>query len=63
MKVGDLVKSKYTGALARAGIGIVIKLREGAYEGQPIAQVFWPRRHNPVGWFDSNDMEVIDEGR
>ena len=63
MKVGDLVKIKYSGALAHASTGIVIKLREGAYEGQPLAQVFWSQPPNPVSWFDSKDMEVIDESR
>ena len=63
MKVGDLVRSKYGGSLARAGIGIVIKLREGAYEGQPLAQVFWSHRRDKPEWFDSHDMEVINDSR
>ena len=62
MKVGDLVKSKYTGVPAHARIGIVIKLREGAYEGQPLAQVFWPHRRD-TGWVEAKDMEVVSESR
>jgi hypothetical protein len=61
VQVGDLVKSKYTGVPAHARIGIVIKLREGAYEGQPLAQVFWPHRRD-AGWVEAKDMEVIGEG-
>ena len=63
MKVGDLVKSKYTGVPAHARIGIVIKLREGAYENQPLIQVFWPHRDGQSGWVDSEDMEVINASR
>ncbi len=62
MKVGDLVKSKYTGVPAHARIGIIIKLREGAFEDQPLIQVFWPHRRD-AGWVDSKDMEVINESR
>ena len=60
MKVGDLVRSKYRGSLARSGIGIVIKLREGAYEGQPLAQGFWFRRGD-AGWVEAKDMEVVSD--
>ena len=62
IQVGDLVRSKYTGVAAHARIGIVIKLREGAYVEQPLAQVFWPHRRD-AGWVDSKDMEVINESR
>ncbi len=63
MKVGDLVRSRYAvGSRARARIGIVMQMREGAYENQPLAQVCWPRK-GVTGWVDSKDMEVIDEGR
>ena len=64
MKVGDLVRSKYTveRGLPRTRLGIVIQMREGAYEDQPLAQVFWPHRRD-TGWVEAKDMEVIDESR
>jgi|TARA_E500000305_G_scaffold110354_1_gene118047 hypothetical protein len=62
MKVGDIIKSKYTILGHNAHIGIVIKLREGAYEGQPLAQVFWPHRRD-TGWAEAKDMEVVSESR
>ncbi len=63
MKVGDLVESKYTGVSAHARIGIIIKLREGAFEDQPLIQVLWPHRGGQSGWVDSKDMEIISESR
>ena len=62
MKVGSIVRSKYTveRGLPRTRIGIVIKLREGAYEDQPLAQVFWPHRRWSC-WVEANDMEMISE--
>ncbi len=64
MKVGDIIKSKYTGAPAHAHIGVIIKLREGAFEDQPLIQVFWPHRPTAMAfWVDSKDMEVISEDR
>ena len=61
MKVGSLVRSRYAvGSIARARIGIVIQMREGAYEDQPLAQVFWPHRRD-AGLIDSKDMEVLSE--
>jgi len=62
VKVGSIVKSKYTIGGHRARMGIVIKLRAGAYEGQPLAQVFWPHRSD-TGWVEAKDMEVINESR
>jgi hypothetical protein len=62
MKVGDLIKSKYTILGHNAHIGIVIQMREGAFENQPLAQVFWPHRHD-TGWVEANDMEIINESR
>ena len=62
MKVGDLVKSKYTIRGHRAHHGIVIQLREGAFEGQPLAQVLWPAPRD-VGWVEAKDMEIINESR
>ena len=57
MKVGDLVRRRYAGC-----IGIVIKLREGAYEDQQLAQVFWTH-HRDAGWVEAKDMEVVNENR
>lgn len=62
MQVGDLVKSKYTIGGHRARTGIVIQLREGAFEGQPLAQVFWPHRRD-TGWVEAKDMEIINASR
>ena len=58
IEVGNIVKSKYTIRGHNAHIGIVIKLRDGAYEGQPLAQVFWPHRRD-TGWVEAKDMEVV----
>ena len=62
IEVGSIVKSKYTVNRHRARIGIVIKLRDGAYENQPLAQVYWPHRRD-TGWVEAKDMEVVDESR
>ena len=62
MKIGSIVKSKYTVSGHRARMGIVVKVREGAFENQPLAQVFWPHRR-ATGWVEAKDMEVISEGR
>jgi len=61
VKVGDLVRSRYAvGCAARARMGIVIQMREGAFENQPLAQVCWPRK-GVTGWVEAKDMEVIGE--
>ena len=60
IEVGNIVKSKYTIRGHNAHIGIVIKLRDGAYEGQPLAQVFWPHRRD-TGWVEAKDMEVVSD--
>mgnify|MGYP003129876628 CR=1 FL=1 len=60
MKVGDLVKSKYTIGGHRGRVGIVIQMREGAYENQPLAQVYWPHPCD-TGWVEAIDMEVIHD--
>ena len=60
MKVGDLVRRIYD--QPGFGSGIVIKLREGAYENQPLVQVFWPDHHD-TGWERADGMEVISESR
>ncbi len=62
MKVGSMVKSRYTVSGHRARIGIVLQLREGAFEDQPLAKVFWPHRSD-TGWVEAKDMEVVSEGR
>ena len=54
MKVGDLVKREYNPP------GIVIQMREGAFENQPLAQVVWPHS-GAKRWVEAKDMEVISE--
>ena len=58
LEVGNIVRSKYTVDRHRARIGIVMQLREGAYEDQPLAQVYWPHRRD-TGWVEAKDMEVV----
>ena len=61
IEVGNIVRSRYAvGSRARARIGIVIKLREGAYEEQPLAQVFWPHRRE-TEWVEAKDMEAVND--
>ncbi len=62
IEVGSIVRSKYTAerGLPRGRIGIVIKMREGAYKGQPLAQVYWPHRRD-TGWVEAKDMEVVSD--
>ena len=62
LEVGNIVRSKYTAerGLPRGRIGIVIKMREGAYEDQPLAQVYWPHRRN-TGWVQAKDMEIVND--
>ena len=62
MKVGSIVKNRYTILGHNAHMGIVIRVREGAFENQPLAQVFWPHRRD-TGWVEAKDMEVINESR
>ena len=62
IEVGSLVKSKYTILGRDAHIGIVIQMREGAFENQPLAQVFWPHCRD-TGWVEAKDMEVVNESR
>ena len=62
VKVGNIVRSRKAMFECRARIGIVIKLREGAFENQPLAQVFWPHRRWSC-WVEAKDMEVVSEGR
>ena len=60
IEVGSIVRSKYTVDRHRARIGIVIQMREGAYEDQPLAQVYWPHRRD-TGWVQAKDMEVVSD--
>ena len=60
MKVGDLVRREYDSL--GYGTGIVIQMREGAFENQPLAQVIWPHS-GATGWVEAKDMEVISESR
>ena len=60
IEVGNIVKSKYAISGHRARMGIVVQMREGAYEDQPLAQVFWP--HGGVtGWVEAIDMEIVSD--
>tara|TARA_E500000331_G_C16858512_1_gene540945 strand:- start:350 stop:535 length:186 start_codon:yes stop_codon:yes gene_type:complete len=58
IEVGNIVKSRYTVERHRARIGVVMRLREGAFENQPLAQVYWPHSRT-FGWVEAKDMEVI----
>ncbi len=60
LEVGDIVKNKYIVDRHRARIGVVIRLREGAYEGEPLAQVFWSHQSTPT-WVEAKDMEVVSD--
>ena len=62
IEVGNIVKSKYAISGYRARIGLVMQLREGAYENQPLAQIYWPHSRT-FGWVEAKDMEVVDESR
>ena len=62
LEVGNIVKSKYTVERHRARIGLVMKVRDGAFENQPLAQIYWP--HNRTfGFVKCKDMEVVSEDR
>ena len=58
LEVGNIVKSKYAISGHRARIGIVRQLRDGAFENQPLAQVYWPHSRT-LGWVEAKDMEVV----
>ena len=62
IEVGSIVKSKYTISGHRARIGLVMQLREGAYENQPLAQVYW-HHSRTYGWVEAKDMEIVNESR
>jgi hypothetical protein len=62
IEVGNIVKSKYAISGHRARIGLVMQLREGAFENQPLAQVYWPHSRT-FGWVEVIDMEVVSASR
>ncbi len=60
LEVGNIVKSKYSISGHRARIGLVMQLRGGAFENQPLAQVYWPHSRT-FGWVEAKDMEVVSD--
>ncbi len=62
IEVGNIVKSKYAISGHRARIGLVMQLRDGAFENQPLAQVYWPHSRT-FGWVEAKDMEIVNESR
>ncbi len=62
IEVGNIVKSKYTISGHRARIGLVMQLREGAFENQPLAQVYW-HHSRTFGWVEAKDMENVNASR
>ena len=60
IQVGSIVKSKYIMERHRARIGLVMQLREGAFENQPLAQVYWPHSRT-FGWVEAKDMEIVSD--
>ena len=60
LEVGNIVKSKYTMERHRARIGVVMQLREGAFENQPLAQVYWPHSRT-FGWVEAKNMEIVSD--
>ena len=62
IEVGNIVKSKYAISGHRARIGLVMQLRDGAFENQPLAQVYWPHSKS-FGWVEAKDMEIVNESR
>ena len=62
LEVGNIVKSKYAISGHRARIGLVMQLREGAFENQPLAQVYW-HHSRTFGWVEAKDMEIVNASR
>lgn len=62
IEVGNIVKNKYAISGYRARIGLVMQLRDGAYENQPLAQIYWPHSRT-FGWVEAIDMEVVSASR
>jgi len=59
LEVGNIVKSRYTVKGRRARIGLVMKVRDGAFENQPLVQIYWPHSRTS-GWTPARDMEVVN---
>ena len=59
IEVGNIVKSKYAISGHRARIGLVMQLRDGAFENQPLVQIYWPHSRT-FGWTPARDMEVVN---
>jgi hypothetical protein len=60
IEVGSIIRSKYTverGHRATASV-LLCKVRDGAFENQPLAQVYWPHSRT-FGWVEAKDMEVV----
>ena len=62
IEIGSIVKSKYAVSGHRARMGLVMQLREGAFENQPLAQVYWPHSRT-FGWVEAKDMEIVNASR
>ena len=64
IEVGSITRSKYTveRGLPRNRIGLVMKVRDGAFENQPLAQVYWPHSRT-FGWVEAKDMEIVNASR
>ena len=62
IEVGNIVKSRYTVKGHRARIGLVMKVRDGAFENQPLVQIYWPHSRT-FGWVEAKDMEIVSEDR
>jgi hypothetical protein len=64
IEVGSIIRSKYTveRGLPRNRIGLVMKVRDGAFENQPLAQVYWPHSRT-FGWVEAKDMEIVNASR
>ena len=58
IEVVNIVRSKKAMFEHRARIGIVRQLRDGAFENQPLAQVYWPHSRT-LGWVEAKDMEIV----
>ena len=68
LQPGDLVRSNATiwnpatGKKRKPSVGLIMKVREGAFVNQPLAQVYWPHSRT-FGWVEAKDMEVVSEDR
>ena len=60
IEVGNMVRSRYTVKGHRDRIGLVMKVRDGAFENQPLVQIYWPHSRT-CGWTPARDMEVVSD--